>query len=161
MHIQKVPILSVDNNNYNILYVNELTASLHHTIHTITIRLHTQMIMYIIYIRMGPHLAVTVEHEIYLSNFFLQMNSSVIHPRPNSFLFIGFFYTHKTLSHIYKEKTMPFKIFKLRGATNKIIYLIIHGDRQKSSLVHGTTENLWWKSNFKEICFLFLTFQKL
>ena len=24
----------------------------------------------------------------------------------------------------------------------------------KSSLEHGTGENLWWKSNFKQVCFL-------
>ena len=31
--------------------------------------------------------------------------------------------------------------------------IIINGDRQKSSLEHGITNKLWWKSNFKQICF--------
>ena len=26
-------------------------------------------------------------------------------------------------------------------------------DRQKLSLEHGTANNLWWKSNFKQVCF--------
>ena len=46
---------------------------------------------------------------------------------------------------------------KLRGATNKIMWLIIHGDRQRLSMEHGTAENLWWNSNFKQICFQFYT----
>ena len=49
---------------------------------------------------------------------------------------------------------MSLKI-KPRGATNNIIWLFIHGDRQKLSVEHGTTENVWWKSNFKLICFHF------
>ena len=36
---------------------------------------------------------------------------------------------------------------------NKIFGLIINGDKQKSSLEHGTTEQLLWKSNFKQMCF--------
>ena len=32
-------------------------------------------------------------------------------------------------------------------------------DRHKLSLEHGTADNLWWKSNFKLICFLFFTMQ--
>ena len=27
--------------------------------------------------------------------------------------------------------------------------VIINGDRQVSSLEHGTAENVWWKSSFK------------
>jgi len=34
--------------------------------------------------------------------------------------------------------------------------VIIHGDMQDSSQGHGTGEKLWWKSNFKQICFEFL-----
>ena len=41
-----------------------------------------------------------------------------------------------------------FKMVKIRGAPYKI--------RQKSSLEHGT-DILWWKSNFKQICFPFPT----
>jgi len=47
--------------------------------------------------------------------------------------------------------------FKRRATTNKIIWLVIHRDRQKLSLEHGTANNLWWKSNFKQICFNFFT----
>ena len=41
--------------------------------------------------------------------------------------------------------------------TNKIIWLVIHGDRQKLSLELGTSENLWWKNNFKQMFFQFFT----
>ena len=34
--------------------------------------------------------------------------------------------------------------------------VVIHRDRQKLSLEHGTTENLWWKRNFKQIFFQLL-----
>ena len=40
------------------------------------------------------------------------------------------------------------------GATNKIIWG--NHKRRQSKVVteHGTAEPLWWKSNFKQICFL-------
>ena len=53
------------------------------------------------------------------------------------------------------KSSIAFKKFKFRGATNRIMWLVIYGDRQKLSLEHGTAEHLWWKSNFKQICFLF------
>ena len=31
--------------------------------------------------------------------------------------------------------------------------VIINEGRKKLPLERGTTENLWWKSNFKQICF--------
>ena len=31
--------------------------------------------------------------------------------------------------------------------------IILNRDRQKLSLEHGTAENLWWKSNFRQMCF--------
>ena len=48
------------------------------------------------------------------------------------------------------------------GSCNSISLLLygspfIHRDRQKLSLELGTAENLWWKSNFKQICFQFFT----
>ena len=41
------------------------------------------------------------------------------------------------------------KKFNLRGATNKIIWLVIHGDRQKLSLEHGTTEQFMVEKQFQ------------
>ena len=46
---------------------------------------------------------------------------------------------------------------KLIDATNKLIWLVIHGDRQQLSFEHGTAENVWWRSNFKQICFQFFS----
>ena len=46
------------------------------------------------------------------------------------------------------------KKFKLRGATNKIIWLVIRGDRQKLSLEHGTADNLWGEAISNKYVFL-------
>ena len=35
-----------------------------------------------------------------------------------------------------------------------INHVIINGDRQQLSVEHGTARKIWWKSNFKQICFV-------
>ena len=47
-------------------------------------------------------------------------------------------------------------IFKLRGATDKTIELVLHGDRHKSSLENVTGGIPWWKSIYKQLYFQFL-----
>jgi len=42
---------------------------------------------------------------------------------------------------------------QLQGATHKIIWCNPKWIKQESSLEHGTTGNLWWKSNLKQIAF--------
>ena len=50
--------------------------------------------------------------------------------------------------------------FKLHCTTNKIIWLVIHGDRQKLSLEHGTANKFTVESSFKKN-YVFLFLQKV
>ena len=66
-------------------------------------------------------------------NVMMVIVQHVFHPDQRIIIIIS-------LSHFYSAYIL--EQFNLRDATNKIIWLVIHGDREKLSLKHGTAEHL-------------------